>query len=187
MCRRTDIRKKISSNILIVHMGFEINGVPSPCHIWTGSHSGDGRGGGYPRMSLDGQTVAVHIVAFTNKNGFVPGKKQIDHMCNNRLCVNEDHLQMVTHKKNQQLRIQKSRKASDVAPTHPAQHCELRSNGTPVHDRGREDLPELGRVQEDEEAGIEGSFDGRYPPDHAFWSSPADVLSGPSHPTPEGG
>ena len=38
-----------------------------------------------------------------------------------------------------------------------------------------------------EEAGIEGSFDGRYPPDHAFWSHPADVLSGSSHPTPEGG
>ena len=95
-------------------MGFEINGVPSPCHIWTGSHSGDGRGGGYPRMSLDGQTVAVHIVAFTNKNGFVPGKKQIDHMCNNRLCVNEDHLQMVTHKKNQKLRIQRSRKDKDA-------------------------------------------------------------------------
>ena len=55
-------------------------------------------------MSLDGQTVAVHIVSFTNKNGFVPGKKQIDHMCNNRLCVNEEHLQMVTHRKNQKLR-----------------------------------------------------------------------------------
>ena len=150
MCRRTDIGKKISSNISVVHMGFEINGVPSPCYIWTGSHSGDGRGGGYPRMSLDGQTVAVHIVAFTNKNGFVPGKKQIDHMCNNRLCVNEDHLQMVTHKKNQKLRIQRSRKAPDVAPTHPAQHCELRSYGTAVHGIGREDLSELGRVQENE-------------------------------------
>jgi hypothetical protein len=136
-------------------------------------------------MSLDGQTVAVHIVAFTNKNGFVPGKKQIDHMCNNRLCVNEDHLQMVTHKKNQKLRIQRSRKDKD-APS-PVAHCELRSHGTPVHGRGGEDLFGLGRVQEDEEAGIEGSFDGRYPPDHAFWSHPADVLSGSSYPTSEGG
>ena len=92
------------ANVAIVHLGFMIDGIPSPCHIWQGSHSGDGRGGGYPRMSLDGQTVAVHIVSFTNKNGFVPGKKQIDHMCNNRLCVNEEHLQMVTHRKNQKLR-----------------------------------------------------------------------------------
>lgn len=29
------------------------------CLIWTGSTSGEGRGGGYPRMKLDGQTVAV--------------------------------------------------------------------------------------------------------------------------------
>lgn len=137
-------------------------------------------------MSLDGQTVAVHIVAFTNKNGFIPGKKQIDHMCNNRLCVNEDHLQMVTHKKNQQLRIQRSRKVSDVIPIHAAQHCELRSHGTAVHGRERKDFFELGRVQENEEAGIQGSFDGRYPPDHAFWLYPADVFSGSSHPTPEG-
>ncbi len=60
-------------------------------------------------MSLDGQTVAVHIVAYTNRFGFVPGKKQIDHMCNNRMCVNSDHLQMVTHKKNQKLRDLRSR------------------------------------------------------------------------------
>lgn len=55
-------------------------------------------------MSLDGQTVAVHIVSFVNSNGFVPGKKQIDHLCNNRMCVNEDHLEMVTHKQNQKRR-----------------------------------------------------------------------------------
>jgi HNH endonuclease len=63
-------------------------------------------------MSLDGQTVAVHIVVFTNAKGFIPGKKQIDHMCNNRMCVNEDHLQMVTHKKNQRLRIERSKTSS---------------------------------------------------------------------------
>ena len=184
MCRRTDIGKKISSNISVVHMGFEINGVPSPCHIWTGSHSGNGRGGGYPRMSLDGQTVAVHIVAFTNKNGFVPGKKQIDHMCNNRMCVNPDHLQMVTHKKNQKLRIQRSRKATNVVPV---EHCELCSDDATVHDRLGNCISEIRNLSEYAEANFEASFDGRYPPDHAFWSHPADILSESSHPTSKGG
>ena len=92
------------ANVVVQFTGFYLNGEPSPCHIWQGSHSGSGRGGGYPRMSLDGQTVAVHIVSFVNKNGFVPGKKQIDHLCNNRMCVNEDHLEMVTHKENQRRR-----------------------------------------------------------------------------------
>lgn len=109
MCRREDIQTKIMSNVLEVFMGYMINGQPSACHIWQGSDSGNGRGGGYPRMSLDGQTVAVHIVSFTNHHGFVPGKKQIDHKCNNRMCVNESHLQMVTHKKNQKLRAERSR------------------------------------------------------------------------------
>lgn len=74
---------------------------PSGCWEWQGSTSGDGRGGGYARMSLDGQTVAVHRVMYTNRHGYVPGKKQIDHKCENRLCVNPEHLEMVTHRENQ--------------------------------------------------------------------------------------
>lgn len=104
MCRRTEIEEKISGNTKVEYLGFEIDGLPSPCHLWQGSHSGTGRGGGYPRMSLSGQTVAVHIVSYVNKNGYVPGKKQIDHLCNNRMCVNPDHLEMVTHKQNQKRR-----------------------------------------------------------------------------------
>lgn len=99
MCRRSEIRKKISDSIEIVDTGYD-----TPCHLWTGSNSGDGRGGGYPRMSLDGQTVAVHRVMWVNENGFVPGKKQIDHKCRMRMCVNPDHLEMVTHKVNQRRR-----------------------------------------------------------------------------------
>lgn len=51
-------------------------------------------------MSLDGQTVAVHLVVYTHYYGYIPGKKQIDHKCNQRLCCNPAHLQMVTHLKN---------------------------------------------------------------------------------------
>ncbi|MGH6859249.1 MAG: HNH endonuclease signature motif containing protein [Phyllobacterium sp.] len=76
----------------------------SGCLIWTGPTSGDGRGGGYPRMKLDGQTVAVHRVLFTHYHGYIPGKKQIDHRCNNRLCLEIEHHQMMTHKRNQKLR-----------------------------------------------------------------------------------
>ncbi len=70
------------------------------CWIWQGPTSGDGRGGGYPRMSLDGQTVAVHRVTFVCTHGYVPGKKTLDHTCRNRLCVNPDHLEMVTNREN---------------------------------------------------------------------------------------
>lgn len=79
-------------------------GLKTPCLLWTGADSGTGRGGGYPRMKLDGGTVAVHIVMWIIEHGPIPPRKQIDHRCSVRRCVNPDHLQMVTHKKNQKLR-----------------------------------------------------------------------------------
>lgn len=74
------------------------------CFNWTGPTSGNGRCGGYPRMTLDGQTVAVHRVLYTHFYGYIPGKKQIDHECSNRLCLNIEHHKMITHKRNQKLR-----------------------------------------------------------------------------------
>lgn len=102
----TGRRAAIVSKILArVEISAEIPaGLSTPCWLWTGPDSGKGRGGGYPRMSLDGATVAVHITMWVIENGPVPPRKQIDHRCARRRCVNPDHLQMVTHRKNQWLR-----------------------------------------------------------------------------------
>lgn len=108
--RRQRIRQKIQSRCKIVDTGFLLHGKPSPCHLWQGPTSGTGRGGGYGRMCLDGQTVATHIVMFVNEFGFVPSKKQIDHLCNQRLCTNPAHLEMVTHLKNQKRRVARAKK-----------------------------------------------------------------------------
>lgn len=98
--RRAEIEAKVKARTLEVWC----ESLQSHCWEWTGPNSGSGRGGDYARMCLDGQTVAVHRVMFTNANGFIPGKKQIDHKCRNRRCVNPDHLEMVTHKQNQKRR-----------------------------------------------------------------------------------
>jgi hypothetical protein len=87
--------QRIMSNVDITEDG---------CWLWKGGTSGDGRGGGYARMSLNGSTVAVHRVMYTHFNGYIPGKKQIDHVCRNRACVNPAHLEMVSHKENQKRR-----------------------------------------------------------------------------------
>lgn len=97
--RRDRIRAKVMSRVEIVDCGHG-----TPCWLWTGPTSGDGRGGGYARMCLDGQTVAVHLVMWANEYGFIPGKKQIDHLCRQRLCVRPDHGELVTHKQNQKRR-----------------------------------------------------------------------------------
>ncbi len=93
--RRDEIRTRIMACIDVTDAGFETS-----CWLWTGPHSGSGRGGDYPRMKLSGQTVAVHRVIFTNGHGYIPGRKQLDHVCRNRRCVNPDHLEMVTAKRN---------------------------------------------------------------------------------------
>ncbi len=62
--RRDRIRAKIMARV-------EIDPV-TVCWNWTGPTSGsNGRGKDYPRMSLDGQIVAVHIAMWTNEYGYV--------------------------------------------------------------------------------------------------------------------
>lgn len=110
MDRRTRIEAKVKARVT------EVPGpLDTSCWLWTGPDSGGGRGGGYPRMALDGQTVAVHIVMWTNAFGFVPGKKQLDHLCRNRRCVNPAHLELVTHKLNQKRRAVAQRELREVA------------------------------------------------------------------------
>lgn len=94
--RRDKIWDKVMSRVKVQSDG---------CWIWTGPSSGQtGRGRGYPRMSLDGATMAVHKVMWIIKHGPVPPKKQLDHTCRVRMCVNPDHTEMVTHKQNQRRR-----------------------------------------------------------------------------------
>ena len=50
---------------------------------------------------MNGITVATHIVAYTHYHGYIPPKMQVDHLCNNRLCCNPEHLELVTHLENQ--------------------------------------------------------------------------------------
>lgn len=109
--RRLSIIERIESRCEIVDLGFVINGKPSPCHIWQGGDSGkgDGAGRGYGRVSISGQTCATHIVVFTHYYGYIPSKKQVDHLCNNRLCCNPAHLELVTAKENHRRRVKRAK------------------------------------------------------------------------------
>ncbi len=110
--RRIAIISRLEQRCEIVDTGFKLNNTPSPCHLWRGPTSGTGRGGNYGRMSLNGQTVATHIVAYTHYYGYVPSKKQIDHLCNNRLCCNPAHLELVSHLTNQRRRAKRAKETT---------------------------------------------------------------------------
>lgn len=103
--RRTDIVRKILARCEWVDRGSEYG----DCLEWQGPDSGKpgrgrakGRGHSYARMCLDGVTAAVHRVLWITLNGFLPSKKQLDHLCKNRRCVL--HCEPVTHKENQRRR-----------------------------------------------------------------------------------
>lgn len=98
--RRDEVLSRIMLRVVIKDTGYRVNGVPSPCHTWTGPTSGEGRGGGYGRISINSQTCATHIVVFTHYFGYIPGNKQVDHKCRNRLCCNPEHLELVSQKEN---------------------------------------------------------------------------------------
>lgn len=95
--RRDDIIQRIYGNVTVKDCGHD-----TPCYLWNGQDSGPGEtnGRGYPRMTLNGQTVAVHRVVYTHFEGYIPSKKQVDHLCRSRRCVRYEHLEMVTHKEN---------------------------------------------------------------------------------------
>jgi len=64
------------------------------CWYWCGSTSKDG----YGRFSWKGRTYGAHRVSFWKFHGVVPtGNYELDHLCNNRCCVNPAHLEIVSH------------------------------------------------------------------------------------------
>lgn len=91
--RRDLIMVRILERVEVKDCGYK-----TPCWLWTGPDSGDDsrRGGGYPRFSVDDHTCAVHRVLWMHFHGFLPSKRQLDHLCEVRLCVNPDHFEKGT-------------------------------------------------------------------------------------------
>lgn len=107
MGRRADLMTKVFSRVTFERHA-DVNPDLGPCWIWTGPNSGNnGRGHSYPRMTVDGATMAVHRVVFALWFGPIPPNKQIDHKCKRRNCVAPKHLEMVTHRENQRRRDRK--------------------------------------------------------------------------------
>ena len=55
---------------------------------------------GYGRIHVDSGTRLVHRVAWEAANGPIPDGLTIEHRCNNTLCVNTEHMELVTRAEN---------------------------------------------------------------------------------------
>ena len=67
-----------------------------PCWIWTAAKNGSG----YGNYSIKHRFVAAHRYAYTVTNGPIPDGMTVDHTCFRPLCVNPDHLRLLTHSDN---------------------------------------------------------------------------------------
>ena len=70
-------------------------------------HTGYRMPNGYGRKQKYGETLA-HRVAWMEENGPIPEGLEIDHLCNNRGCVNAQHMEVVTHAENMKRRQQRN-------------------------------------------------------------------------------
>lgn len=65
------------------------------CWIWKGNIDSL-----YGRFTLNGKRVGAHRLSYEIFNDFIPNGLEIDHLCNNTVCVNPKHLEAVTRKEN---------------------------------------------------------------------------------------
>lgn len=107
--RRDSLLKRIQSRVELKDLGYTRNGQVSLCHIWTGSNTGKGRGGQYGRISVNNVMSSTHIIMYTHYYGYIPNKMQVDHLCNQRLCCNPEHLELVTNLENQRRKIKRAK------------------------------------------------------------------------------
>jgi hypothetical protein len=70
----------------------------SGCWLWIGAVAGSK--GSYGLTSFQSQKKYAHVLVYEILKGPIPFGLELDHLCRNRLCVNPEHLETVTHKEN---------------------------------------------------------------------------------------
>lgn len=85
------------------------------CRIWQGGTDGKkDKKNIYGRFSWRGRTIATHIGIWWAHHGRPRRGMQIDHRCNNTLCIEITHLQERTNLKNSRLREKRKKYKGDV-------------------------------------------------------------------------
>lgn len=74
------------------------------CWTWTGAQSK-----GYGQFKIDGAQMAAHRVAWVLKRGPIPAGLDVLHACDNRRCVNPNHLSVGTCQENTDDKMAKGR------------------------------------------------------------------------------
>lgn len=70
---------------------------PDGCWLWLNAPNNSGYGG----LSFAGKRYVAHRLSYEIYRETIPVGLVIDHLCKQKLCVNPNHLEVVTNKENQ--------------------------------------------------------------------------------------
>ena len=70
----------------------------TPCWLWTASTAGDG----YGFLCVRDRSVKAHRLSWMIHNGPIPQDLDVLHTCDNKRCVNPEHLRLGDDKQNSQ-------------------------------------------------------------------------------------
>lgn len=73
------------------------------CFLWAGA-SVTKAGYGMVGINSNHGTTTIHRLVYESLVGKIPEGLEIDHLCKNKICINPEHLEAVTHKVNMQRR-----------------------------------------------------------------------------------
>lgn len=94
----------------------------SECIIGSGSPNNSGYI--YQYYSPTGRMEGVHRIAYMRTHGLIPAGLVVMHICNNRKCINIEHLKLGTHKDNFEHMVRERRGPAQVLSL--GEHDEIR-------------------------------------------------------------